>query len=633
MLSKLMALFATAAAAPPLPAPATFYERPSFTAPLLSPDGRFLAARVRADQKEELCIIAVAALEAACKHRLSLGPFKSATVMWAGDATLLIGTARDLFGVLFGYRTYVQVDPSTGLGKPLDATPAKGTLSQTIIWADPAGRSVLVSSLSAASRLPSVERIDLSTGAKTLIEKPRPPILRWFADADGNVRAGLGYRGTEFAAWYRDAPGDELRKISMALASGRKDGEDMIETFRFDGPGGRKLVVTNGPTGRFAAYGYDDKFDRIGEAVFEHPEVDVTGVKSDPRGRGVAGISYEDDRRRVHWLTPEMRTLQARIDKVFPTTVNDILGQSRDGNLVLVGTSGPAAPGSFFLFDQKAKRMEGLTSAYDALASVRLGTMEPIRYAARDGLTIRGYVTLPPGREPRNLPLIVMPHGGPYARDSWAYDPIAQFVATRGYAVLQPNFRGSTGYGRQFVERGYGAWGGAMQDDLLDGIAALAAEGRIDPKRVCIVGISYGGYAALWGAIRDGAHYRCAASYAGISDLRAMLRHDRRQFAAPRYARTWEARVAGEEKLDLALTSPLSHAGRATVPLFIGHGEKDTNVLPSQSKAMVTALGKTGIRAETVFYKDSGHGFDQEADFVDYLTRLEAFLKKYNPAD
>jgi dipeptidyl aminopeptidase/acylaminoacyl peptidase len=209
---------------------------------------------------------------------------------------------------------------------------------------------------------------------------------------------------------------------------------------------------------------------------------------------------------------------------------------------------------------------------------------------------------------------------------------MVQFMANRGYAVLQPQFRGSTGYGRDFVSKGDGQWGRKMQDDLDDGVDWLVRTGQVDAKRVCIVGASYGGYAALWGAIRNPERYRCAASFAGVSDLPALVRHDRKLFSATRYFKEWRSKVIGEGNADLGAVSPIHFAERLRIPVLIGHGEKDRRVLPKHSHAMVDALNRAHANVTSIFYKDEAHGFEKAADLADWLKRLEAFLDKYNPA-
>jgi dipeptidyl aminopeptidase/acylaminoacyl peptidase len=276
--------------------------------------------------------------------------------------------------------------------------------------------------------------------------------------------------------------------------------------------------------------------------------------------------------------------------------------------------------------------MHAVVDPYPQIDPALMAPVSAVRFTARDGVELRGYLTLPRGRDPRNLPLVLMPHGGPFERDHWEYDPIVQFLANRGYAVLQPEFRGSTGFGKDFVEKGYGQWGRKMQDDLDDSVDWLARTGKIDPKRVCIVGASYGGYAALWGAVRNPDRYRCAASLAGVSDLPALLKHDRKLFSAPRYYREWRTQVGGEGDTDLRSVSPITYAAKEKVPLLIGHGEQDERVPPKQSHDMVDALTQAHADVTSVFYKSDGHGFDNAADLQDWLRQLERFLGKYNPS-
>ena len=207
-----------------------------------------------------------------------------------------------------------------------------------------------------------------------------------------------------------------------------------------------------------------------------------------------------------------------------------------------------------------------------------------------------------------------------------------QLLANRGYAVFQPQFRGSTGYGRDFVAKGYGQWGTKMQDDLDDGVAWLASSGKVDPKRVCIVGSSYRGYAAMWEAIRNPNVYRCAASFAGVMDLPRQLSFDKKLFSATRYYKEWRDKVDGEGARNLGEVSPINFPRRVAIPVFIAHGEKDPNVPVSQSRAMVEALTEAKANVTSAYYPDAVHGFTKAEDQADWFHRLEAFLTRYNPA-
>jgi dipeptidyl aminopeptidase/acylaminoacyl peptidase len=246
-------------------------------------------------------------------------------------------------------------------------------------------------------------------------------------------------------------------------------------------------------------------------------------------------------------------------------------------------------------------------------------------------LQIPAYLTLPRGLDPKNLPLIVMPHGGPFARDEWGYDVWVQFLANRGYAVLQPNFRGSTGYGKDYVDKGAGQWGRGMQDDIDDGAKWLIERGIADAKRICIMGASFGGYAAMWASVRNPDIYRCAISLAGVSDVAALLKYDRSALSATRYYREWREKVQGEEDFDLASISPMKAVDKVAIPILIAHGTHDERVPPEQSTKFHELLTKAKKPHEFVLYEGEGHGFDNPADNIDFLKRVEGFLRTYNP--
>jgi dipeptidyl aminopeptidase/acylaminoacyl peptidase len=224
-----------------------------------------------------------------------------------------------------------------------------------------------------------------------------------------------------------------------------------------------------------------------------------------------------------------------------------------------------------------------------------------------------------------------MPHGGPFVRDTYGYDAWVQYLAAKGYAVLQPNYRGSTGYGREFVEAGNGQWGRGMQDDADDGVKWLAAQGVADPARVCIMGASYGGYAAMRAAARNPEIYRCAISFAGISDVAAQLGYDRKTFESGEAFRAWRHRIQGEAAT-LDQLSPLKSVARMTVPILIAHGAEDTTVPVAQSVRLHEALARLGRAHSHVIYPGEGHGLDDPEHAADFLNRVGAFLDKYNPA-
>ncbi|MBV9553104.1 MAG: S9 family peptidase, partial [Alphaproteobacteria bacterium] len=575
----------TTAAAPNGPiSAADFAALPFLSDAQISPDGTKIAARVSGDGRET---IAIWTLNHGNPSQPLLIPASgNQSFQWAGDTHLLI-TLTSTFSINSGGNAFqVPVQQASSFDLETHNSRTLGTgFVQNVIFADPLGRYILLSSLADLDHTPRVLRIDLATGASVEVQPPVHGVWTWFADSQGVVRVGADYEEHRTRIYYRPSAGAPLQLVDNRRNS---DDDSVIDSVRFLTNTNRGIVITNAETGRFAVYDYDFATNTRGAVLFARPDVDVTRAIYNVDG-GLDGVAYEDDRPHVHWMTPELERLQARIDHTFPDHTNTILDRSRDGNRVLVFSSAADDPGTYYVFDQAARRMEIFASPYTNLVGRRFAPVRSVTYRSRDGLDIPAYLTLPPGRGEHGLPLIVMPHGGPFARDSWEFDPQVQFLASRGYAVLQPNYRGSTGYGRQFAERGYGQWGTGMIDDVDDGVDWLVHQGIADGSRVCIMGASYGGYAALWGAMRSPQRYRCAISFAGPTDLRAMLRYNANPFIPRRYVREFQSRIRGEEQTDLDAISPLRHPEMLRVPLLIAHAAHDPVVPPRQSVDLLNA--------------------------------------------
>jgi dipeptidyl aminopeptidase/acylaminoacyl peptidase len=351
----------------------------------------------------------------------------------------------------------------------------------------------------------------------------------------------------------------------------------------------------------------------------------------------VGGYSLVGDEHRYTFFDAKAQASWNAVVKAFPGDQVSLASWSDDRRHVVVQVDSPTLGPAYALVDLDAKSARWLSDVYTGLTAEGVSEVRPIKYKAADGLEITGYLTLPRGKDPKNLPLVVLPHGGPEGRDTLGFDWWGQALASRGYAVLQPNFRGSEGFGRKFVEAGFGQWGKAMQTDLSDGVRYLAKQGTIDPKRVCIVGGSYGGYAALAGATMDRGVYRCAASVAGPSDLRRMLIDSNRRFESSNNStmRYW-LRFMGADGIkdpDLAAVSPARMADRVEIPLLLIHGKDDTVVPYVQSTIMADAMKKAGKPVELVTLNGEDHWLSRGATRLQMLTSVVGFLEKNNPPE
>lgn len=619
---------------PPLIPSETFVDPGYLRNPVISPNGTHLVFRELINKKS---FIAIKPVDSDEIRRAELPASQRLNwYRWVGSNRILIslGFVLNFGGFEIRSGGLMVLDTATMESKRLSGD--QGSLDgDDIIYTDPNGEYLLIAIQKSTYDYPGVFRINIADGSRTEIIKPQSNIWAWLADDQGIVRMGFAYSPYSTKIFYRRTNDQPFRLISKIKASDSDEEKEeaLIDVTKIVTGKDEGYVLSNKETGRFALYKFNYLTREIGELVYAHPENDVTSFSLTDDGSALESIRFTDSRDRIIWFDPLYKKRQEALDSALPGQEAWMQSRSRDGSKIIVYMTSPTDPGSYALFEPKTRKLNKFAAVNDLLDSSLLAETKYVRYPARDGLSIPAYLTLPVGREPKNLPLVILPHGGPYGvRDTLDYSTEVQFLANRGYAVLQPNFRGSDSYGEEYYKRGEGQIGRAMQDDLDDGMDWLAKEGTIDPARVCIVGTSYGGYAAMWGVIRNPERYRCAASFAGVTDFKSQLKYDSKSLRS-RYARAWRDKVRGEEDFDLDTVSPADNAERLSRPLLITHGDQDSNVPYSQFTKMMKALKKAKKTVESHTYKGEGHGFDDHANRKDWLDRLEAFLAKHNPVD
>jgi acetyl esterase/lipase len=474
----------------------------------------------------------------------------------------------------------------------------------------------------------AVDRIDTLTLAARTIEQPREDAVDYISDGHGTVRimgakSRRGARGDydsgNIAYYYRktgsrdwlpmgDLVGEEHngfepvavdRDANLAYGYKKLDGRRALYTVALDG----SLKET---------------------LLFARPDVDVGGLNRIGRRHRVVGVGYTDDFSHYHFLDPDFEKLVLALAKALPGQPSlRVVDSSLDENRLLINAGSDQDPGVYYIFDKKLRQLQTFLVARAELEGVKLSQVKPIRYQAADGTSIPGYLTLPANIDsPKNLPAIVMPHGGPSARDYWRFDWLAQFYAARGYAVLQPNFRGSTGYGDNFFARnGFRSWPAAI-GDVLDAGRWLVARGIADPGKLAVVGWSYGGYAALQSAVVDSSVFKAVVAIAPVTDL-DMLKEEHRQWSDFLVV----SREIGEGP-HVHEGSPALNAAKIKVPVLLFHGAMDRNVPIRHSKEMADRLSAAGVPHELVTWPDLDHQLEDSAARAEMLRKSNEFLRR-----
>lgn len=623
-----------APASAPIPA-ADFARIPYVSRPELSPDGLYLGGLMGIEGRQVIAIVSL--FDKAKPVVLALPEDNQAAwVRWVNNDHLIVGI-RALMPVV-GDRWIVSrmISVHRPTGKVTKVLwDQNGQNSADVLWTARDGSpQILVAAQNSIfvdeEFWPKVWRVNVETGKRVVAQKARNGVMDWYADAAGQVRAGLWYEddGRKFRLLYRAADEGNYRTVDKADT---KKEEDLLSPFLFLPGTNNALVVHDDESGRSAIYEVDMTTRQDLRTVYSAPNgAEVSGVEVAADGTSLLGVYYTGKSDGMTWLDPKLAELQTLIDKALGTSGRraQVVSLSADRTRLLVRVDRADSPGALYYFNTADGAMQRIAIYNEALSTKPLNPVRTIQYKARDGLEIEAVLTLPRDRPAKALPIVVMPHGGPWAHDTADYDYWAQFVASRGYAVIQPNFRGSTGYGTDFLRAGQGQMGLAMQDDVSDALAWAVKEGIADGKRACIVGASYGGYAAMWGIAKDPDQYRCAISVAGVANLRREVNDFGDALMGGKYKDDWQRMTP-----DFAAVSPINAVERIRAPLLLIHGKKDITVDWVQSSSMASKMRGAGKPVEFITLPDADHNFTRQADRLTLLNAIETFLAKHNPAD
>ena len=466
-------------------------------------------------------------------------------------------------------------------------------------------------------------RINVNDGKMDMIAENPGNISEWMTDHDGKLRIAITSDGVNTSILHRAS---ESEKFESILTTDFKVSVSPL-FFTFDNK--NLYVASNRGRDKSAVFKFDLNNAQEEKLIFEHDEVDVSGLMYSRKRKVLTGVNYTVAKNEMTFFDTWRQDIQQKLEENLHGYEVGITSFSEDETKAVVVTYSDKSRGTYYYYDIDKNKLTELGEASPWLNEEDMSDMKPVQYRSRDGLVINGYLTLPKGTNGKNLPVIVNPHGGPWHRDSWGYKSEIQFLANRGFAVFQMNFRGSTGYGREFWEKSFKQWGKLMQDDISDGVNWLIDEGIANPDRIAIYGASYGGYATLAGLTFTPDLYACGIDYVGVSSLFTFME------SMPPY---WELyrkmlyEMVGHPDKDkelLASASPLLHIDKIKVPLFIAQGANDPRVKKSESDQIVEALQNAGIDVPYMVKNDEGHGFYNEENQFDFYREMEIFLNKH----
>ena len=592
-----------------------FFRNPEQTYFQLSPDGKYIAMTMPYEKRMNIHVQAVGSKD--ITRLTAVTDRDISQYFWKGNDRLLF--IKD-FGGDENFHLFA-VDREGKESK--DLTPFEGARVELVDDLRDHDTDVLISTNQRKKEIFDVYRLNTVTGEMKMVAENPGNVTAWVTDHTGMLRIAVTTDGVNSSILYRE---DDTKPFKSILTTTFKDQFAPL-FFTFD----NKNLYAASNLGR----------DKVAIVTFDLATAKETGVLFEHADNDVESMSYSRLRKvltEIHYTTwkPERKVLDPETEQMYSFLKGKLAdmeiyltSSNKAEDVYIVRTVSDRSLGSFYIYDKTKNTLDKIADRAPWLNADDLVEMKPIEYTSRDGLKIHGYLTLPKGVDPKKLPVVVHPHGGPWARDVWGFNSEVQFLANRGFAVLQMNFRGSTGYGREFWTKSFKQWGRTMQNDISDGVKYLTDEGIADPKRIAIYGGSYGGYATLAGITLTPELYACAVDYVGVSNMFTFMK------TIPPYWKPYLDQfyeMVGDPVKDsvmLAEVSPVFHVDKIKAPLFIAQGAKDPRVNVDESDQVVKALKQRGVEVEYLVKANEGHGFHNEENRMEFYGAMEKFLAKH----